>query len=341
MKEKDLSLLNVRTDLIMDEDMDEDTLQKMNYKRRDITNEIIVEEFFIDNNTNYNRIPGYYKSVSFKDITDSTNFKRVEEAFTNELVSLFDDLKIKEDMSCLVIGLGNYKSTPDNLGPSVASEIIVTHHLLSLGTLEEGYRDVFSLTPGVTGSTGIETKDIILGTINMTKPDFLIVIDALKTTKTSRMNQIIQLSSSGITPGSGVGNSRVSLSYETLGIPVISIGVPTIIDSVTIVMDTLEYIMKKISYEKDNLDNIKNKMKISRDYENYQEKLTEEEKGKILGYVGTLDDTRLKQFIGEVLNPLDYNFMVTPKEIDFLMEKMASLLSNGINKALHRIKRQN
>ena len=84
-----------------------------------------------------------------------------------------------------------------------------------------------------------------------------------------------------------------------------------------------------------------NKMKISRDYEYYNGTLTDDEKNKILGLVGTLDDSSLRQFILEVLNPLDYNFMVTPKEIDFLIDRMAFLLSQGINKALHKIKRQN
>ena len=343
MREKDLSLFDVRTDLILDDTIDENTLQLMNYKRRDINKEVVVEEFFIDKDKklDYHRAPGYYKSVSFKDITDSTNFKVVEEAFTDELLSLFKDMEIDDEMSCLVIGLGNYKSTPDALGPKVAQKIIVTHHLLSFGSLEEGYRDTFSLVPGVTGSTGIETHAIILGVLEQIKPDFVIVVDALKTTKTSRMNQIIQISNSGIAPGSGVGNNRVLLSQESLSIPIISIGVPTIIESVTIVMDTLSYIMKKIGYEKENMNHSLNKMKISRDYEYYNGTLTDDEKNKILGLVGTLDDSSLRQFILEVLNPLDYNFMVTPKEIDFLIDRMAFLLSQGINKALHKIKRQN
>ena len=99
--------------------------------------------------------------------------------------------------------------------------------------------------------------------------------------------------------------------------------------------------LKKISYDKDNVDNYKNKIAISNGYENYSKELTMEEKEKILGMIGTLDEENLKKLINEVLNPLDYNFMVTPKEIDFLIDKLSLLLSKCLNQALHKIKRQN
>ncbi len=343
MREIDLGKLNLRTDLIIDDFKDEETLKKIKYKRKDITKEIIVEELVIDEKSSQitNKVPGLYKNISFKDITDSTNFKLVEETFTSTLISFLEELNIKETSSCLVIGLGNVKSTPDALGPKTVEQIIVTHHILKIGSLEEGYRDTSILIPGVTGTTGIETKDIIYGVKELIKPDFLIVIDALKTTKTSRINQTIQISNSGIAPGSGVGNTRSALTKETLNVPVITIGVPTIIDSVTIVIDTLNYILKKISYDKDNINNPRNKMAITKDYENYNKELTDSEKEKILGLIGTLDEESLKSLLNEVLNPLDYNFMVTPKEIDFLIDKLSNLLSSGINKTLHKIKRQN
>ena len=343
MREIDLSKFNVRTDLIIDDFTSEEALKQIKYKRTDITKEIILEELEIDDTSSQiiNKIPGLYKNISFKDITDSTNFKLVEETFTNTLTSFLEELKITENKSALIIGLGNSKSTPDALGPKTTEQIIVTHHILKLGSLEEGYRDTSILIPGVTGTTGIETKDIIFGVKELVKPDFIIVIDALKTSKTSRINQTIQISNSGITPGSGVGNSRSSLTQETLNVPVITIGIPTIIDSVTIVIDTLNYILKKVSYDKDNIHNIKNKMTISKDYEYYDKELSQKEKEKILGVIGTLDENSLKSLLNEVLNPLDYNFMVTPKEIDFLIDKLSELLSSGINKALHKIKRQN
>ncbi len=343
MREIDLSRFNMRTDLIIDDFVNKDILSKINYRRTDISKDIVLEELEIDSSSAKlcGKMPGIYKNISFKDITDTTNFNKVNETFTNTLISFFNDINIKENDSVLVVGLGNIKSTPDALGPKTVEKIIVTHHILKLGSLENGYRDTSILIPGVTGTTGIETKDIISGVKEIVNPDFIIIIDALKTSKTSRINQTIQISNSGISPGSGVGNHRSPLTKDSLNIPVVSIGVPTIIDSVTIVIDTLNYILKKISYDKNNLNNPKNKMKISKDYEYYEKELTDKEKEKILGLIGTLDDDNLKRLLNEVLNPLDYNFMVTPKEIDFLIDKMSLLLSEGINKALHKIKRQN
>lgn len=343
MREIDLSKLNIRTDLIIDNFCKEEDLKKIDYKKKEIDQDITVEEIYLTEETAKicKKIPGIYKNISFQDITDHTNFEKVEAVFTKTLLSLLEELEIKENASCLLIGLGNKKSTPDALGPKTVENIIVTHHILKLGELEEGYRDTSILIPGVTGTTGIETKEIIEGVLSVVKPDFLIVIDALKTSSTSRMNKTIQISDTGIAPGSGVHNKREALRKETLNIPVISIGIPTIIDSVTIVIDTLNYLLKKLSYEKDHLNDPKNKMAILKDYESYHQELNPEEKEKILGMIGTLDNENLEQLLKEVLNPLDYNLMVTPKEIDFLIDKLALLLSNGLNQCLHKIKRQN
>lgn len=343
MREIDLSRFDLRTDLIIDHFISEENIKKIDYKKTEITKDIILEEINLDKKTAplCNRLPGIYKSISFKDITDHHNFIEVEKAVTNTLIKFLEEINLQQSASCLLIGLGNEKSTPDALGPKTVGEIIVTHHILKIGPLEEGYRDVSILIPGVTGTTGIETKDIILGVVEKIKPDFLITIDALKTSSTSRINKTIQITNTGIAPGSGVNNTRVALNEETLNIPVLAIGIPTIIDSSTIVIDTLNYLLKKLSYDKDNIENYKNKIAISKEYENYQKELTIEEKEKILGIIGTLDKENLKKLIDEVLNPLDYNLMVTPKEIDFLIDKLAKLLSNSLNHSLHKIKRQN
>lgn len=343
MREIDLSKFDLRTDLIIDNFISEENLQKIDYRKSEITKDIILEEIKLNKETATlcNKLPGLYKSISFKDITDHHNFKEVEKIVTDTLIKFLEEIKIKQDSSCLLIGLGNVKSTPDALGPKTVEGIIVTHHILNIGPLEEGYRDISILIPGVTGTTGIETKDIILGVVEKVKPDFLITIDALKTSSTSRINKTIQITNTGIAPGSGVNNTRVALNEETLNIPVLSIGIPTIIDSSTIVIDTLNYLLKKLSYDKDNIGNYKNKIAITKEYENYQKELTKQEKEKILGIIGTLDNESLKKLIDEVLNPLDYNLMVTPKEIDFLIDKLAKLLSNSLNNSLHKIKRQN
>ena len=260
------------------------------------------------------------------------------ECFFFEEKKLLEELKIAENSSCLIIGLGNDKSTPDSLGPKVIDNILVTNHLFKLGEVEKGYRKTASFKPNVTGSTGLETKDIIISLINTSKPDFLIVIDALASSSIERVNKTIQLSSAGINPGSGVGNNREELSYETLNIPVIAIGIPTVVDATTIVNDTFNYMYKQLSYKIDNINNKKMKL-VPTSYQNYKEHqntLSKEDKKNLLGYIGTLDKEEFKKLIYEVLIPINSNLMVTPKEIDFVIDKLSLLLSQGINKSLHK-----
>ena len=343
MRELNLSNINVRTDLIIDDFEKLEDLEKIKYQKREVSEDIIIEELVLDKNTStiLNKKEGIYKNISFKDITDSTNYDKVLDAFVKTFTKLLEELKLDKKKSCMIVGLGNRKSTPDAIGPKTLDNIIVTHHLLEFGPLEENYRDVAILEPGVKGTTGLDAKDHIDGLVKIIKPDFLIVIDALKTTSTSRMVKTIQISDAGLIPGSGVNNNRKELNKNNLNIPTVAIGVPSIIDSTTIVFDTLNYLLKKVSYEKDNANSYRNKLAITNDFENYKDTLNDEEKEKILGMLGTMDDDDLKTLLNEVLNPLDYNLMVTPKEIDFLVEKITKLLAEGLNISLHKIKRQN
>ncbi|BBP90856.1 hypothetical protein BsIDN1_44740 [Bacillus safensis] len=132
----------------------------------------------------------------------------------------------------------------------------MTRHLFELQpeNVQEGYRPVSSLSPGVMGLTGIETSDIIQGVIERSKPDFVIAVDALAARAVERVNTTIQISDTGIHPGSGVGNKRKELSKETLGIPVIAIGVPTVVDAVTIASDTIDYVLKHFGRELKMID---------------------------------------------------------------------------------------
>jgi len=250
-------------------------------------------------------------------------------------------LKINSKAKCLVVGLGNYKSTPDSLGPKVINKIVVTRHLYLIDELEveEGYRNVSCFTPGVMGTTGIEAKDFIFGLCNEIKPDFVIAIDALASSSIDRVNKTIQMTNTGISPGSGVGNNRVEISESTLGVPVIAIGIPTVVDAVTIVSDTLKYLLKKFSYNKENINKSSNKLKpvTSINYlEQETKELSIEDREKILGFLGNLKDEEVHQLIFEVLSPIGYNLMVTPKEIDFIVDKLSLVLSTSINSSLHK-----
>lgn len=339
MSEFDLKNYKVRTDLIVDtiSVMNSPYIKKSekeinNIKVTDITVEEDIKEL--------NKKKGKYITISFEDVTDTTNRKNVEKVLSSELNKLMKYLNIKKEDKCLVVGLGNYKSTPDSLGPKVINKLLVTRHMYLIDELEveEGYRNVSAFTPGVMGTTGIEAKDFIFGLCKEIKPDFIIAIDALASSSIDRVNKTIQMTNTGINPGSGVGNTRVEISKDTLGVPVIAIGIPTVVDAVTIVSDTLKYLLKKFSYSKDNINKHSNKLKpiTSINYlEEESNELTDEEKEKILGFIGNLDEEEIHQLIFEVLSPIGYNLMVTPKEIDFVIDKLSLILSTSINETLH------
>ncbi len=334
----DLKNKGFRTDLVID-DITREKQPKIATKILEKTKNITVEEVIIDKDskTNWNKKEGIYKTISFKDITDKNNFKEVEKIAIKTLKDMLSELKIKDDATVLVIGLGNSSSTPDALGPNTVDHVLVTRHLFSIGDVEEGYRNVASFKPSVTGVTGIETKDLIEGIKEKIKPDLIIVIDALASSSIERLNKTIQITSAGISPGSGVGNNRLEISKDTLGTPVIAVGIPTVVDGATIVENTLQLLIKKISYQLENKDNEKLKLvpSINQNYLSHTKELSKEQKEDLLGMVGLLDEQELKSLILEVLLPVNYNMMVTPKEIDYLIDKLSLLLGNMINKSLH------
>ena len=229
----------------------------------------------------------------------------VMEVFGKKLLSLLKHKGLKDSSTCLVIGLGNEHVTPDSLGPKVVGEIVVTRHLYEFSPeeVDTHYREVSALAPGVMGMTGIETFDVVESVVKKTAPDFLIVVDALASRAVSRVNRVIQMTDTGISPGSGVGNRRKAVNSESLGIPVIAIGVPTVVDAVSITHDTVDLISSRLP-----------------------------DHG---GELGEMDDAQKRQLIGEILSENGYNMIVTPKDIDTEIEDLAALLSRGINQALH------
>lgn len=337
--EIDIKNYEIRTDLVLE------SLEHNKTNIETITNEeenIKVTKVIVDYETSslINKKEGNYITIEFEDVTDSENNKKVEEVFKKELKKLLTELNISEDASVLIIGLGNEKSTPDSLGPKTIENVLVTRHLYLIGEpTSQGIRCTSAINPGVMATTGIETSDLIKAVTKDIKPSLVIVIDALAASSISRINKSIQITDTGIHPGSGVGNRRKEISKEILGIPVIGVGVPTVVESSTIVYDTINYLFKHISYIKENQN--KNKLIFTRN--NYLEKiknksLTSEEQKNILGLIGELSDTEKKNLINEVLNSINYNFIVTPKEVDFQIDCLANLLSNGINKTLHNEK---
>lgn len=254
---------------------------------------------------------GKYVTIETQDVTylDENESKHLSNLISTELKELIGNDTQK---SILVVGLGNVYVTPDALGPKVVQKIDITRHLLNFAKdlVDTSTRSVSAISPGVLGTTGIETSEIVSSIISKVKPDMLIVIDSLASQSVSRVGKTIQISNTGITPGAGVKNQRTGLNKETLGIEVIAIGVPTVVDMATI---TNEAIDKMIESEKQKLNEFSNELNI-------------EEKIKTLDLLE--QDTRYDM----IANVLDtQNYIVTPKEVDELIDVMAKIISGGIN----------
>ena len=218
---------------------------------------------------------------------DTDAIEELTKSLTEELTKIIGTEKNK---TYLVCGLGNRNITPDSIGPLVASKILVTRHLKSDSHDEmwSGFSSVSAISPGVLGITGIETVEIIKGVCEKIHPDIVIVIDALAARKPGRICTSIQITDTGISPGSGVKNHRKAIDKSELGVPVIVIGVPMVIDLGTIALDVLN-------------------------------ETTDRDK---------------KEILYKVLS--ENNMIVTPKDIDVLTKKIASVISLGINCTLHK-----
>ena len=212
--------------------------------------------------------------------------KEVIQVFSDELKMIIDQHIDKSD-EILIVGLGNLNATPDSFGAKVVENIEITRHIKMFlpNAIDKTVRSVSAIVPGVLGTTGIETIEIVKGITNNIKPKLIIAIDSLCSKNIDRIGKSIQISDTGIVPGGGVGNRQEELSEETLGIPVVGVGIPTVLDAATIVIDTLNNCDIQI-----NEDELVNKMKLNK-----------------------------------------FNFIVTPKEIDSLIEKITTIVSEGIN----------
>ncbi|WP_102345532.1 GPR endopeptidase [Bacillus sp. Marseille-P3661] len=354
----DLSKYNVRTDLAIEahEMVVEQNNQQETVQPSSIEGVVIKDR--VSGNVNITKVEitetgaqaigkkaGNYLTLEVQGIRqqDTELQQEVEKVFAKEFSEFMKQIGIKNEDSCLVVGLGNWNVTPDALGPMAVENLLITKHLFTLQpeSVQEGFRSVSALTPGVMGITGIETSDIIHGVIEKTKPDFVIAIDALAARSIERVNATIQISDTGIHPGSGVGNKRKELSKETLGIPVIAIGIPTVVDAVSITSDTIDFILKHFGREMREGNRPSRSLAPAGLTFGEKKVLTEEdlpneeERRSFLGVIGTLPEDEKRKLIHEVLSPLGHNLMVTPKEVDVFIEDMANVISAGLNAALH------
>ncbi|WNQ13425.1 GPR endopeptidase [Paenibacillus aurantius] len=260
------------------------------------------------------KLPGHYITFEVLGLRnkDSDLQDQVATLFAQKFADFLKKIGIGKDAKVLIIGLGNWNVTADALGPIVVENIMVTRHFFQLmpDHVSPGYRQVSAVAPGVLGTTGIESSEIVQGIVDRSKPDLVIAIDALASRSIDRVNTTIQVADTGIHPGSGIGNKRKGLTKEILGVPVIAIGVPTVVYASTIVNNCIDLMIEHFKQETDRTD-------------------------KIFGLLDGLEENDRLQLVKEVLNPVGHDLLVTPKEIDQFIEDIANIIASGLNAALH------
>lgn len=313
-------MTNVRTDLALEA---KEIYQEKHRKEKDIDGIEVINE--IDNDIKVTTVKvkdengvrkigkpkGNYVTIDIPEFTayDGETMDRVSQVVSEILGRM---INIDVEKTALVVGLGNWKVTPDALGPKVTEGIMVTRHLKTVmpEIMDDSVRPVCSIAPGVLGITGVETVEIIKGTVERVKPDVVICIDALAARRVERVNTTIQIGDTGISPGAGVGNNRKQINEENLGVKVIAIGVPTVVDAVTIANDTIDMVVDSL-------------MKNSSSGNDFYKML------------GSLDKNEKSSLIREVLSSKSLGEMiVTPKDIDLIINSLAKIISNGINMAV-------
>lgn len=317
-----MSSLNFRTDMA-DERVDEykkiNNLSEVNgikveTKNLDIAKVTTVDVLNENGKSALGKDIGKYITIEIDDVEYLT--EDIKERII-DVVSEKIKLLVGDNLnSILVVGLGNEYVTPDALGPKVVSFVNVTRHAIKYAKelVEEGTREISALSPGVMGMTGIETEEIIEAVVKKTNPQMLIVIDSLASLSMARLGKTIQLGNTGITPGAGVGNSRHTLNFETLKIPVIAIGVPTVVDQATITNEAIDKVIKSVQNEAVN-------------YSNHGIDV-----GKVKEVFKLFDNSNRYNMIANILHT--ENYIVTPKEIDQIIAKISEIIASAINKAI-------
>jgi spore protease len=253
------------------------------------------------------RAPGSYLTLESTGLRENDKMvhKNIGEVLANKLKEI---LPLQDDSTILIVGLGNWNATPDALGPKTVEYSMATRHLFYYAPeeLRQGLRPVCVLAPGVLGITGMETAEIIKGIVDRIKPDLLIAIDSLAAGSVERINSTIQVATTGINPGSGIGNKRIGINQETMGIPVIAIGVPTVVHAGIIAHQAMEKLFTHLQTTPHLRD----------------------------VYQG-LQPVAIGQMINQVLEPFGGQLMVTPKEIDEQITNTSKIIAMALTLALH------
>lgn len=265
----------VRTDLALEatESIMEQSSEEMrgiSIEEYDVLDDVHVSKVVIQSKNSSKKLGkpiGKYITIEAPGMLE--NDEEYHRNISMELASQLRDIlpDIGEEKSILVVGLGNRDVTADSLGPCTVDNLFITRHII----MEYGKRayknskmhQISSLVPGVMAKTGMETAEIIKGVIKETTPDIVIVIDALAARNTRRLSRTIQITDTGIHPGSGVGNHRTAITRESMGIPVVAIGIPMVVDAAIIVSDALEKLSVSIDFLGNNPDTQINNMYVT------------------------------------------------------------------------------
>lgn len=313
-------MINVRTDLVVEakemyteehkDEKDIDGIEVVEERESDIK----VTTVKIKNEGGAKKLgkpQGNYITIDIPNFTayDGNTMDDVSKVLAEVLGRL---VNIGTEKTALIVGLGNRKVTPDALGPKVTEKIMVTRHLQTVmpEAIDDSVRPVCSIAPGVLGITGIETNEIIKAVVDKVKPDLVICIDALAARRIERVNTTIQIGDTGISPGAGVGNNRMKINEESLGVKVIAIGVPTVVDAVTIANDSIDLV----------IDSLISEASSGNDFYKMLKSLDKSEKGSLIREVLS------SEAIGDMI--------VTPKDIDLVIDSLSKIIANGINMAV-------
>ena len=318
-REQEGVMYQIRTDLALEtqEKMQEDKveLKGVRYFEEEIDKNLIISTVVIETENGAKTMgkpKGTYITIEAGNMDEEDEDYHRE--VSKQLARIIEELipVKKEEFSVLIVGLGNRAVTPDSLGPRVVDNLYITRHILNeygrFAFGKTGVNRISSIVPGVMAQTGMESMEIVAAVVKETKPDFVIAVDALAARNTKRLNRTIQVSDTGINPGSGVGNHRHGLNEKSLGVPVISIGIPTVVDAATIVNDTMSALLTALSQN--------------------------EEWKRIGNSIQELNDAEKYELIHELLSPGLNVMFVTPKDIDESVKRLSFTISEGINMAL-------
>jgi spore protease len=250
--------------------------------------------------------PGHYITIEAPELRkrNRTVEDEVSAVLADELQRL---INLTADSVVLVVGLGNEQATPDALGPRVLEQLLITRHVRELvpQDLRGKLRAVCGIAPGVLGTTGIETGEIIRGIVEHVNPDVVVAIDSLASQSIERMLTTIQLADTGIQPASGVGGKRVGVTKQVLGVPVVALGIPTVVHALTIASETIDLLSERFHDQ------------------------------GYYGHLQTLTPVEQRQVVQEAVGPLFGDLMVTAKDIDVYIEDISQVVASGVNAALH------